>query len=183
MNDPFEQVRQGLRGDSQNTTAQPQSHVTSQNPSQTQPFRQQTSFSQPPLFQPQSAQPPQPQVQSFSQPQPQLQPQLQNAPLESLSPNLNIVAKVEQVLILTYGAVASLLLFRFVLSLLGAYEGSPFVDIVYGFTEPFMIPFAGMFGATIESGRYSIQFEALVGVIVYALVFFGLARLVRIIFR
>jgi hypothetical protein len=90
--------------------------------------------------------------------------------------------KIEQVIMLSYFFVAALLTFRFALGMFGARQ-SPFVEFVRALSIPFMIPFEGMFGATPSVGYYSIEFEALVAIIVYALVFFGLGRLVKILFK
>lgn len=94
----------------------------------------------------------------------------------------NIGDKIEQMIMLSYVFVAALLMFRFALGIFGA-RRSPFVDFVYDISMPFMIPFAGMFGATPRAGYYSIEFEAVVAMMVYALVFFGLARMVKILFK
>lgn len=94
----------------------------------------------------------------------------------------NVADKIEQVIMLSYFFVAALLLFRFALGLFGARQ-SPFVEFVRSISIPFMIPFEGMFGGTPTVGYYSIEFEALVALIVYALVFYGLGRLVKILFK
>lgn len=91
------------------------------------------------------------------------------------------VRKVEQVMIFMYVFVAALLLFRFVLSLFGANRQSLFVDFIYQLTTPFMFPFEGMFGGQFGMGDFVIEFEIGIALAVYALVFFGIARLVRII--
>ena len=124
---------------------------------------------------------------SFSQatPEPINQPQSPMMPPPHQSPPLhhtNIGDKIEQIVMLSYLFVAALLLFRFTLGIFGA-RRSPFVDFVYDISTPFMIPFSGMFGAIPRAGVYSIEFEALVALIVYALLFFGLARLIKILFK
>lgn len=94
----------------------------------------------------------------------------------------NIGDKIEQIVVLSYIFVAALLLFRFALGLFGA-QRSPFVNFVHDISTPFMIPFTGMFGPVPTLGYYSIEFEAIVALIVYALVFLGLGRLVKIVFK
>jgi uncharacterized protein YggT (Ycf19 family) len=83
----------------------------------------------------------------------------------------------------TYFGIAALLMFRFVLSLFAASRATPFVDFVFQLTTPFMVPFASMFGGPIGPGNNQLEFEVLVAILVYGLVFFGLARLIRIIFK
>jgi len=95
----------------------------------------------------------------------------------------SIVEKVEQLIIFVYFFIASILFFRFVLSLFGASQRSPFVEFVYNLTEPFMVPFVGMFGRNPGVGEFRLEFEVLIALVVYALVMFGLTRLVRIIFK
>jgi hypothetical protein len=132
-------------------------------------------------------QPSQPQYQpSFSQvngtppQQPMMQPHI--PPQNTVSHHSKLGDKIEQVIMLSYFFVAALLVFRFALGMFGARQ-SPFVEFVRALSIPFMIPFEGMFGATPTVGYYSIEFEALVAIIVYAGVFFGLAQLVKILFK
>ncbi len=128
---------------------------------------------------------------SFGQTPPSTPPIQQNfqAPPPIHHPNPNPLShpahvgdKIEQIIMLSYFCVAALLGFRFALGLFGA-RVSPFVNFIHDISIPFMIPFEGMFGATPRAGYYSIEFEALVAIIVYALVFFGLGRLVKILFK
>ena len=114
--------------------------------------------------------------QGMMQQRPQVEP-------PNLGPDPHMVNKVEQLFIFIYVFIAALLLFRFVLSLFGASYETTFVSFVYDLTSPFMVPFEGMFGAPPGIGVYRVEFEVIVALIVYALLFFGLARLVRIIFR
>ena len=93
------------------------------------------------------------------------------------------IEKVEQITMFTYFGIAALLMFRFVLSLFGASRTTPFVDFVFQLTTPFMIPFEAMFGGPRGVANYQLEFEVLVALIVYGLIFFGIARLIRIIFR
>lgn len=125
------------------------------------------------------------------QPMPSFDPQPQHAPdpgkkmpdVASIGPSPRHVAKIEQMLIFIYVAIASLILVRFLLSLFGANRKSPFVDFVYSLSSPFMVPFDGMFGRSLETGRVRIEFESIVAVVIYALIFYGLVKLVRIILR
>lgn len=72
---------------------------------------------------------------------------------------------------------------RFVLLLVGASPASPFVAWVYSWSEPFVGPFAGIFGqqsATVGQGATAqsvFDWTALVAVIVYAVIAALLARL------
>lgn len=91
--------------------------------------------------------------------------------------------KISQLLILFYFFIASVLLLRFAFSLFGANRSTPFADFVYSITAPFMLLFEGMFGGGVGVGNYILEVEIFVALIVYALIFFGIARLVKIIFK
>ena len=96
---------------------------------------------------------------------------------------VSIEQKLEQLLMLIYFGIAALLAFRFVLSLFGANKESLFVNFVFQLTTPFMFPFEGMFGREPAVGAYVLEFEVIVALVVYAIVFVGLGRLVRIVFK
>lgn len=132
---------------------------------------------------------PQPQTPSYSQPQPQAQkpsaPNFQSPPepKKPLIEKSHVSRKAEEILMFSYFFVAAVLLFRFVLSLLGANRRSIFVDLIYQLASPFMIPFENMFGGPVGNAQFSIEFEVLFALVIYAVIFYGLARLVRIIFQ
>lgn len=140
----------------------------SQQPNQYNPSFGQTPVSPPPI------------QQNFQSPPPSPSP----LPHNSVPPirHTGLGDKLEQIIMLCYFFVAALLTFRFALGLFGARQ-SPFVEFVRDISIPFMIPFEGMFGTTPTAGYYSLEFESLVAIMVYAGIFFGLARLVKIIFR
>lgn len=89
--------------------------------------------------------------------------------------------KLYELLIYIYGAIAMLLTSRFLFSLLGARQIAPFVEFVYQLSTPLMIPFMNMFGI-VQSGPYRIEFEVIVALVVYGLIMYGVAQLVRILF-
>ncbi len=124
-----------------------------------------------------------------TQPAPQMQPMPQQAPVQQhphhKAPSLDkgaLSSKVQQLFILFYTALSIGLTARFVFSLLGTNLSSPFVLFVYQITQPFIVPFANMFGVALQAGRSRVEFEDLVALLVYALLFFGLAKLINIIF-
>lgn len=89
--------------------------------------------------------------------------------------------RVKQVIYFVFGAINVLLLLRFVLLLLGANEVSPFVGLIYGLSRPFALPFQGIFAEPAIGGSV-IEWASLVGIIVYSLLAYGLARLVDLIY-
>lgn len=99
-----------------------------------------------------------------------------------VKPKNVISLKAQQFFIFLYTFIAVLLTFRFVLAFLGARQESPFVAMVYQLSVPFMLPFTNMFGRSLQVAQYRLEFEVLVALLVYAVVFYGIAKLVSIIF-
>lgn len=78
------------------------------------------------------------------------------------------------------GVLLALLAFRFILSLLGANRENAFADLIYSITYPFVAPFFGLFGYQVQYGVSRFEIETLVAMVVYALVGYGIARLLTI---
>ena len=91
------------------------------------------------------------------------------------------VTRTNQVIYFIFGAINVLLVMRFVLLLLGANEVSPFVNLIYSLSRAFVLPFRGIF-AEPDLGTSVIEWAALVGIVVYSLVAYGLARIVELIY-
>jgi len=82
-----------------------------------------------------------------------------------------------------FGLVSVLLAFRFVLKLAGASMGSTFVSWIYGATQLFIWPFAGIFRRGFASGAETTSvFEpsTLIALVVYAILAWGIVKLLRI---
>ncbi len=93
-----------------------------------------------------------------------------------------ISRKISEILIYLYAAIVVLLLARFIFSMVAARQVAPFVDFVYQLSIPLMIPFANMFGP-LQSGPYRLELEVFVALIIYGVIFFGISKLVNIIFE
>ena len=91
------------------------------------------------------------------------------------------VSRAKQIIYFIFGAIEALLAVRFVLLVLGANEASGFVRLIYALSRPFALPFQGIFGEP-ALGASVLEWASLVGIIVYALVAYGLARLVELIY-
>jgi len=91
------------------------------------------------------------------------------------------VARAKQIIYFIFGAIEVLLALRFILLVLGANEASGFVRLIYGLSRPFVLPFLGIFGEP-TLGASVLEWASLVGIVVYALVAYGLARLVELIY-
>ncbi len=82
-----------------------------------------------------------------------------------------------------FGLIDVLLLFRLVFKITGANPLSGFVSFIYALTQIFIAPFAGIFSsATTPGAETTAVFEpaTLVAIIVYAVLAWGIAKLVAI---
>lgn len=86
----------------------------------------------------------------------------------------------ERVIYYIMGVLLTLLAFRFILSLLGANRGNGFADFIYSVSYPFVAPFFGLFGYEVEYGVSRFEIETLVAMLVYAVVAYGIVKLIRI---
>ncbi|NCS82971.1 YggT family protein [Candidatus Saccharibacteria bacterium] len=77
------------------------------------------------------------------------------------------------------GVIIALLATRFLLQLLGANEGSGFVSFIYGLSGVFVAPFFGIFGEP-TIGQSHFDAAALVAIVVYGLIIFGVAKLITL---
>lgn len=82
-----------------------------------------------------------------------------------------------------FGTLEILLAFRLILKLAGANSYSAFVALIYGITGVFVAPFAGIFRVGYTQGAaVSSIFEpsTMVALIVYAVIAWGIVKLLRI---
>jgi hypothetical protein len=87
--------------------------------------------------------------------------------------------RAEQAVWLLAGIVDALLVIRFAFKLLGASTQASFVTFTYNLTQVFVAPFHGIFN-TSASGGNVFEPESLVAIVIYSLIGWGLARLVRV---
>ncbi len=92
------------------------------------------------------------------------------------------VAKAMDYLQWVLYALELLFLLRFVLKLLGADPYNPFAQALYKFTGFFLYPFLGIVPSTQfgTNGNHVIEWSTLVGMAVYALVFYLIRLLLRV---
>lgn len=89
--------------------------------------------------------------------------------------------KATQVIWLFLGILEAFLALRFVLKLIGANPASPIAVFIYGFTDLFLFPFAGLTG-TPTVGNMVLEISTMIAMAVYALLAWGLERIVWVIF-
>lgn len=78
------------------------------------------------------------------------------------------------------GVITTLLAVRMILMLLAANQGNAFVDFVYSLSGIFAAPFFGIFGYEPAYGSSVFEISSLVAILVYALVGWGIVKLVNI---
>lgn len=78
------------------------------------------------------------------------------------------------------GVLLILLAFRFVLALLGANPSNGFANFIYSVSHPFVAPFFGLFGYDLRYGVSRFESFTLVAMAVYAVIAWGLAKLVTL---
>jgi YggT family protein len=89
--------------------------------------------------------------------------------------------KVTQLVWLLLGILEAFLAVRFVLKLIAANPANPFAVFIYGFTNLFLFPFAGL-TATPAAGGMVLEISTLIAMLVYGLIGWGIERLIWVIF-
>lgn len=90
---------------------------------------------------------------------------------------------IEYLIYFFFGALEVLLAFRLVLKLTGASIASGFVGLIYGLTGIFILPFEGIFRRGYTQGVETtsvLEPSTLVAIIVYAVLAWGIVKLIRI---
>lgn len=89
--------------------------------------------------------------------------------------------KITQLIWWVLGLLEALLGLRFLFKLIGANPNNPFAIFLYELTDFFVRPFATLTGAP-AAGNMVFEFSTLITMIVYALIAWGLERLLYVIF-
>ena len=91
--------------------------------------------------------------------------------------------KIEYLIYYFFGALEILLAFRLILKITGASMDSGFVQMIYGLTGIFIMPFEGIFRRAVAQGVETtavLEPATIVAIVVYAVVAWGIVKLVRI---
>lgn len=75
----------------------------------------------------------------------------------------------------------ALIALRFGLKLIGANADSGFATLIYGFSNLFLFPFTGLM-PTFTVGGMVLEISSLIAMVVYALLFWGIERMVWVVF-
>jgi len=100
-----------------------------------------------------------------------------------IEPKATSSQTIEYLIYFFFGVLEILLIFRLVLKLLGAGLSSSFVSFIYGLTGIFILPFEGIFRRWFGQGAETtsvLEPSTIVAIIVYAVLAFGIVKLVRI---
>jgi YGGT family len=88
--------------------------------------------------------------------------------------------KATYVIWMLAGLLEALLAFRFALKLIAANPASPFASFIYSFSNLFVLPFMGL-TPTPAAGGALLEISTVIAMLVYALVFWAIERLVWVI--
>lgn len=104
--------------------------------------------------------------------------QVQQLPIE-----MSYISTISNLIYFLFGLLETGLIFRLMLKLTGASQTSGFVSFIYGFTEVFTRPFEGIFRRSMIDGLQAepvFEPSTFIAIIVYAVVAFGIVKLVQI---
>lgn len=93
-----------------------------------------------------------------------------------------VLAKWTQVITWAFVALEIALGFRVMLKLIAANPANPFTQFIYNLTQLFVAPFAGLTVTPGVSGAF-LEISSLIGMIVYAVIYWLVIRLIWIIFN
>jgi uncharacterized membrane protein YagU involved in acid resistance len=91
------------------------------------------------------------------------------------------IARVNQILWLLFGIILGLIAVRVVLKMIGANPAAIFAQMIYGLTDVFLWPFTGLTNDP-TVGAFQFELSSIIGMIVYALMAWGITKLVSILF-
>lgn len=91
-----------------------------------------------------------------------------------------MIFRTHQVVWYIVGLLEALLGFRIILKALAANPFSGFTDFIYAVTDPFALPFAGIFRTTVTGGSV-FEWSSIIAMIVYLLIAVGVVKLLQIV--
>ncbi|MHB8125003.1 MAG: YggT family protein [Desulfitobacteriaceae bacterium] len=99
---------------------------------------------------------------------------------ETFNKSKQVNPKVRRIIYYILGVLEVLFAFRFFLKLFGANPLSPFVSFIYSLTKVFLYPFVGIFKTAVIETQAVFEPTTLIGMIVYALIAWGIVKLIEI---
>jgi YggT family protein len=92
-----------------------------------------------------------------------------------------LISRIIQVMWMLFGFLEALIGIRIVLKLIGANPGAFFTQVIYGLTDLFLWPFAGITPDP-GVGAFQLEISSIIAMIVYGLIAWGLTRLIWVLF-
>lgn len=89
-----------------------------------------------------------------------------------------VLFRTYQIIWYVLGVIEVLLVFRLILKALGASPFSGFTTLVYALSDPLALPFQGILGTSVTSGKV-FEWSTLIAIIVYAIVAAGIVQLLQ----
>lgn len=83
------------------------------------------------------------------------------------------IFRTYQVIWYVVGIIEVLLVFRVMLRAFGANAASGFAQFIYAITEPFVMPFFGIFGVSVSEGNI-LEWSTFFAMIVYLIIAYGI---------
>ena len=111
----------------------------------------------------------------------QVEPEAKGEAPQKVYEKKKTIFRFNQIIWYVLGLIEVLLVFRFVLKLLGANPFVGFTSLIYSITAPLIIPFNGIFGASV-TGTSLVEWSTIIAAIVYLFVAWGLVYLLNIIY-
>ena|SRR5438128_1181842 len=91
-----------------------------------------------------------------------------------------VLARISQVVDYIFYIIYALLGMRFILALLAARSGAPFVQFVVAVSNPFYLPFREIVASPTAEGGHTLMLPLVIAIIVYLLLHLGINALLRI---
>ena len=91
-----------------------------------------------------------------------------------------VIFRTYQIVWYILGVIETLLAFRIILKLFAANPYSGFTSLIYALSDPFALPFYGIFRITAVSGSV-LEWTTLFAMIVYLILAYGLVELIKFI--
>jgi hypothetical protein len=111
----------------------------------------------------------------------QVEPEAKGEAPQKVFEKKKTIFRFNQIIWFILGFIEVLLVFRFVLKLLGANPFIGFTNLIYSVTTPLVAPFSGILGAY-TAGNFIIEWSTIVAAVVYLCVAWGLVYLLDIIY-
>jgi len=109
------------------------------------------------------------------------EPQAKGEAPQTVYEKKKTILRFNQIIWYILGFIEVLLMFRFVLKMLGANQFVGFTSLIYAVTFPFAVPFSGIIPATV-SGYSQIEWSTIIAGIVFLCIAWGFVYFLEIVY-